>query len=521
MRGFWLYSTWLSLLAGCADADLYRLEMQTTPKPPVMTAPPTITVKGTYCAASAEQLISPVKILFVIDDSTSMNLSDGGYNRLKAAQQLIAGLFDTSEHIYFGVERFSGGATSVLTNPAFVHDRAQLDNALSQAVHMNTPGTPYLDALRQARSAIEIDMAGADREQLARTRYVLLYLSDGEPTDTGQDQILAEEDLLLALRGGNPPVVGDITVHTAYLQDGAMPNQRAIDLLSEMARKGNGEFRNFRNGESIDFRDFDVTALSRDYLVLSRVLVTNQSAILREQGVVADSDLDGLSDAREQEVGTDPLKKDTDGDGCGDLLEVNYEGYKPLEGGGHCRCTSAERDTDSDGDGLSDCEEMKLVIDPKNPDSDVDGQGNAAPDYLIDSLEVAWKMARKNPDAGSDYDGDGVSNYDEIKTHMDPQRQDTSLRADFAYTYEYDNEASVGRSCFDVLVRNIHVAPTQAADGRAAGDNVIQILFADAPQDNPLPERAYKVLRLVIHTQNGQPSPSVLEFKPEDFQPLK
>jgi len=255
--------------------------------------------------------------------------------------------------------------------------------------------------------------------------------------------------------------------------------------------------------------------------VLSRVLVTNLSAILRDQGVVPDSDLDGLSDARELEVGTDPLKKDTDGDGCGDLLEVNYEGYKPLEAGGHCRCTPLERDSDSDGDGLSDCEEMKLVLDPRNPDSDVDGQGKPSPDYLIDSLEVAWKMARKSPDAASDYDGDGVSNYDELKTHMDPQRQDTALRADFAYVYEYDNEASVGRSCFDVLVRNVHVVPTLAADGRAAGDNVIEILFADAPQDNPLPERVYKVLRQVVRVSNGQPEPSTIEFSPEDFAPLK
>ncbi len=506
-----------ALLLGCSQADLYTLDPPLVPDKPEPVVTPTVTVTGTYCAADAQQILAPVKILFVIDDSTSMNDSDAGFHRLSAAQTLIDGLIETSEHIFFGVERFSG-QTAVLTVPDFIRDKSALASALSQSAHQTISSTPYLQALQQAKAAIQRDMA-AHPENLERTRYVVIYLSDGEPTDSGAPQILAAEADILSLRDGTPPV-GAITVHTAYLQDGAQPNQEAIALLTEMAQAGDGEFRNFQNGESIDFRDFDVTALSRDYVILARAFVTNRSAIWSETGNVPDSDRDGLSDEYERSIGTDPLRPDTDQDGCGDQLEARYEGYKPLETGGHCRCTDAEKSTDTDGDGLNDCEEGLLTVDPKDPDSDVDSEGKQAPDYLIDSIEVSAKMARRSPDAASDYDGDGVSNMEELKTHMDPHRQDTALRADFAYVYEYDNASGTGKNCFQLQVRNIHVAVTQAAGGLLAGDNEIEILFAEAPQDNPLPERKYKIFRAVVHTKDGVPEPSVVEFKPEDFQPL-
>lgn len=42
-----------------------------------------------------------------------------------------------------------------------------------------------------------------------------------------------------------------------------------------------------------------------------------------------DTDGDGLSDAREEEIGTDPVRRDTDGDGYSDGEEVST-GHDPL-----------------------------------------------------------------------------------------------------------------------------------------------------------------------------------------------
>lgn len=43
-----------------------------------------------------------------------------------------------------------------------------------------------------------------------------------------------------------------------------------------------------------------------------------------------DSDQDGLTDAQELALGTNPLSADSDGDGRSDLLEIE-EGTNPLE----------------------------------------------------------------------------------------------------------------------------------------------------------------------------------------------
>ena len=74
-----------------------------------------------------------------------------------------------------------------------------------------------------------------------------------------------------------------------------------------------------------------------------------------------DSDGDGLSDRREEELGTDPFNPDTDGDGLTDGEEVLKFGTDPLN-------------PDTDYDGLKDGEEVrKYKTDPLDPDTDKGG----------------------------------------------------------------------------------------------------------------------------------------------------
>ena len=71
-----------------------------------------------------------------------------------------------------------------------------------------------------------------------------------------------------------------------------------------------------------------------------------------------DADDDGLTDAEEEELGTDPDEADTDGDGLDDGDEVEL-GSDPLE-------------PDTDGDGLNDGDDVAAGGDPTKTDSDGD-----------------------------------------------------------------------------------------------------------------------------------------------------
>ena len=89
-----------------------------------------------------------------------------------------------------------------------------------------------------------------------------------------------------------------------------------------------------------------------------------------------DSDGDGLADAREAELSTNPLVADTD------------------------------------GDGLTQFEETMLGTFPSSPDTDFDG--------VLDGLEVRAGMDPKAKQPGRDGDGDGVSDVAELLATSNP-----------------------------------------------------------------------------------------------------
>jgi serine/threonine protein kinase len=124
--------------------------------------------------------------------------------------------------------------------------------------------------------------------------------------------------------------------------------------------------------------------------VASQTVGALQDAAALTATAGADTDGDGLSDAEERRLGTDPALRDTDGDGLPDGEEV----------GGVTDPTVA----DTDGDGLSDGDEKSWGSNPEVKDSDGD--------TLLDGEEVhGWAKNGQevhtspiNPDT----DGDGT-----------------------------------------------------------------------------------------------------------------
>ena len=147
------------------------------------------------------------------------------------------------------------------------------------------------------------------------------------------------------------------------------------------------------------------------------------------QFIAADGDNDGILDNREQMIGTDPNRADTDGDGFADLFEDSYRafGFDPLtrnadsDNDGLTDKFERERGTssespDSDHDGLSDFDEVmneRFGYDPLKPtrDSDFDG--------LTDRLEKQIGSSPRTPDTNSD----GVNDFEAYYEGLSPQEE--------------------------------------------------------------------------------------------------
>ena len=139
-----------------------------------------------------------------------------------------------------------------------------------------------------------------------------------------------------------------------------------------------------------------------------------------------DDDNDGLTNAQERRLGTDPNNPDTDGDGLKDGEEVRRYRTNPLkadtDGDGLSDGDEVKKyrtdptKSDTDGDGLSDGDEvLKYHTDPLRQDTDGDGltDGDEVLKYHTNPLKV-------------DTDGDGLSDYDEVMIyHTDPNKPDT------------------------------------------------------------------------------------------------
>jgi hypothetical protein len=151
-----------------------------------------------------------------------------------------------------------------------------------------------------------------------------------------------------------------------------------------------------------------------------------------------DSDGDGISDQDEIALGTNPESPDSDGDGISDNQE-RAEGTDPTN-------------EDSDGDGISDADEKALGLDPLDGDQDgdliPDGQereGDGANDRFSKEYRPIEVRAKK---ATTDTNGDGNP---DVKVSFD------------GYDDERVDKYNVYRHSTPTLVGNITAAPGQTS----------------------------------------------------------
>src|SRR5690606_18398477 len=137
---------------------------------------------------------------------------------------------------------------------------------------------------------------------------------------------------------------------------------------------------------------------------------------------------------------------------------------------------------DSDGDGLTDCEEVLLGLDATLFDSDADG--------TPDLLELLYGTNFLLADALHDLDFDGVNNAQEIRAHTDPRSSDAISRAELSYLYR-DVDLGIREHRYASQPRAVTGVIVQELSSDSAIGNGLLVYLLPATEGEP-PHLAWK-----------------------------
>ncbi|MDD9945208.1 MAG: VWA domain-containing protein [Myxococcales bacterium] len=545
----------LSMVA-CTDAALQPKEAD-----PLETVDNRLSIHGEYCSQPDTEVTFPVKVLFVVDQSTSLQCTDSRNRRFEA----LNGLIDDLRRSRATQVGFIGFANWTRIQ-GFTRDRSAFGPFVDPTQGLG-PATDYQGALATTLSLIEDDILAIEPAERARTRYVVVLVSDGVPQprclagcedditncSDGRDNdgdgladgsdpdcdnindaslhpdILSgvcntdmeiPDDVYVDFDGVCPAYnqdsqimqrvrdvlalediysVGGISINSVFLfspqavvesvcpgaaQNFGIEQDQARTLLQAIAKEGNGTFRDANLATNNDnFLQFDFRSLQAQRSLTSLV-ATNAHARLFDGEYAPDTDHDGLPDAREDELGTDPRHPDSDeegGDGYSDLFEAKLvdQGFDPLDRTVPARpCTQT---SDLDGDRLRDCEESFLGTDLRHPDTDNDG--------LPDFEEFVAGTDPLEDDVRGDLDFDGLLNEDEVLGGSDPlvpnTDQDGRERVQYGLTelgrrevQSFETNAFEERQCYAFEVNDLRLVVTPIVPDRGLNRIVLQAMEA-------------------------------------------
>jgi len=280
-------------------------------------------------------------------------------------------------------------------------------------------------------------------------------VTDLNPLDSDSDGDGLDDNVEVEIAGLDPLLSSDAAIDSDL--DGLTNAEEALfgSSLSSADTEADGvsDLIEYQRGTHPDSEDTDGDGQS-DAQEINGFL-NSDGIVVFTNPLLADTDSDGLSDGIELGAfNSDPFLQDTDGDGLGDEFEYSYRfSYGELPERfefppGRPLIEANPRSNDTDGDTLSDSEELALGTNLAEADSDNDQlsdslelQLNTNPfnrdsdsDGIIDGIEV--NLLGTNPldvdsddngisDALEDYDNDGITTIDELnKLFTDPVSED-------------------------------------------------------------------------------------------------
>ena len=516
----------------CTDTELRCAEPSCTPQA-ALALPDSVTASGRVCTLDPARAPYPFKVLFVVDTSASTRDSDPAGGRGRAVHAALD-KYQSTPGMSFALVTFS--TKPVPVQPTFTQDRAKLTSAADQA-DRHQEETNYLDTLDLVAKIISDDAAASRVQDRAFTQYSVQWLSDGNPeagplplaNHCAQSRPKVRQKVadLMAL----PKRLGflSLTVDTIYLTGAFVSpcielarQDRSTygigpDYLQDMARAGGGGYQEAA-ADAIAFA-ITPTFVNRRFDKHGFFLL-GASRVVEGDTLLPDSNRDGLADAPGAD-NTGGASGKTCAATVARRLGANVELCQRIcardaaHGG-----MLADPTGDNDLDGLRNCEEVALTLDPNHADSDGDG--------LTDDLELRFGTNPGDPGTGDlDSDRDGMSDLSEVLAGTDP----LSPQKDGAFAYQYlplteVDSGVAGVSCYNFEVANIRLAQTLAGEAGALGDNLLCLLMLqhgrDDPDGEPVVTRACKTANFRLDNEQSRivPEDGRLTFVAEDFVPV-
>lgn len=488
-------------------------------------------LEGELCAAPVAE--RPVKVLIALDASQSLKVTDPNGSRAAA----LTALFDALPQgvdVSIAVVAFTGSTSGWLLAPHLPQFH-RLDDvtaaertALPQRLLGFTPPNPnestdFVKPLGDIYSVISRDIGEARSARAVPALYSILFVSDGSPTNNQDDELLCGDAItrmralgaftadvrlstafvfsptVVASPCGQPPVGGAVCRLPVFPPGTCASEVIATNLarLERMAELGSGKFSAFVANTPVDF-GFFAQGLKSTF-TLGTVVASNLSAA--PSTGEADSDQDALPDSLEEMLGTDPLRRDSDGDGFSDGVERWAEAGREADPSRLARVAlgCAAMGADSDCDALPDCDEDVLGSSASTADSDDDG--------LPDGVEWQHGTDPGLRDHTIDPDLDGAQNGDEVRRHTDPSARDASRPAGaYRYLLTKTRVNTNGAQCWSVRVENLTIPATRS------GESALYLSAVLTSDDEPT--RRPIVQALSLKATRGM---ALAGFTPGDF----
>ncbi len=436
-------SSALFALTSCTEARL-----QSVPPPEPEPLDNLLEIRGGYCTEESDTVTFPLKVLFVFDQSASLQCTDQAELRFGALDNALESL-RRRPATEFGAIGFASWSNIA----EFTRDRGTINDLLGPEAGLG-PATDYQGSLATAARLIEEDLTQSGPAERARTRYIINFVSDGiaEPrcnagcedtVDACSDGEDNDGDGIADASDPDCVDVGNNATHPDNLYgvcntDQEVPEDVYVDMTGVCPEYNQPRQIQQRIQEILDLKD----AYGVGDITLNTVLLFSPQDVVESVCPGAGADFGYTKDQAKAllqsmaNTGNGTFRDVNIAQGEDDYLSfdvTSIEADRTLtmmtSVNEHARLdpTNAELLADSDRDGLPDEREVALGTNRNRADTD----GDRYSDFFEVTFESeGFGATDKGQPAttcsnGRDGDGDGLNDCEEAFLGTDPNQPDT------------------------------------------------------------------------------------------------